>query len=158
MNSQRASRNIFALAKRMKVGFRLFLGRRPTAGTFWIFNKRYTYCAFAALSILKKTHCINLQKLLYWVSRRQEMILGGFNGRTNKVVDACYTFWQGALYPLLSEALQMTIKPNVQDLHKYILLCCQDRESGGLRDKPGKPKDLYHTCYTLSGLRYVFFL
>ena len=23
---------------------------------------------------------------------------------------------------------------------------------GGLRDKPGKPPDYYHTCYCLSGL------
>lgn len=26
---------------------------------------------------------------------------GGFNGRTNKVVDSCYSFWQGALFNLL---------------------------------------------------------
>lgn len=25
-------------------------------------------------------------------------------------------------------------------------------QGGGLRDKPGKPKDFYHTCYCLSGL------
>ena len=26
---------------------------------------------------------------------------GGFMGRTNKLVDGCYSFWQGALFPLL---------------------------------------------------------
>ncbi len=26
---------------------------------------------------------------------------GGFAGRTNKLVDGCYTFWQGALVPLI---------------------------------------------------------
>jgi len=26
---------------------------------------------------------------------------GGFQGRTNKLVDGCYSFWQGALFPLL---------------------------------------------------------
>ena len=26
---------------------------------------------------------------------------GGFNGRTNKLVDGCYSFWQGGLFPLL---------------------------------------------------------
>ena len=36
-------------------------------------------------------------------------------------------------------------------LQRYILLCCQQIE-GGLRDKPGKPRDFYHTCYSLSGL------
>lgn len=28
---------------------------------------------------------------------------------------------------------------------------CQDHR-GGLLDKPGKSRDFYHTCYTLSGL------
>ena len=26
---------------------------------------------------------------------------GGFRGRTNKLVDGCYSFWQGGLFPLL---------------------------------------------------------
>lgn len=29
--------------------------------------------------------------------------------------------------------------------------CCQ-QSKGGLRDKPGKAADYYHTCYCLSGL------
>lgn len=47
-------------------------------------------------------------------------------------------------------------------LQEYLLLCCQS-EKGGLIDKPGKyvcknlklihrSRDLYHTCYVLSGL------
>lgn len=36
-------------------------------------------------------------------------------------------------------------------LQRYILLCAQD-VNGGLRDKPSKPKDFYHSCYNLSGL------
>ena len=30
--------------------------------------------------------------------------------------------------------------------------CAQSIEYGGLRDKPGKPRDFYHSCYALSGL------
>lgn len=33
----------------------------------------------------------------------------------------------------------------------YILLACQ-HPSGGLRDKPMKSADFYHTCYALSGM------
>ena len=36
-------------------------------------------------------------------------------------------------------------------LQRYILLCCQQYD-GGLRDKPSKFRDFYHTCYALSGL------
>jgi protein farnesyltransferase subunit beta len=32
------------------------------------------------------------------------------------------------------------------------LLCCCQMSRGGLRDKPGKSADYYHTCYCLSGL------
>jgi protein farnesyltransferase subunit beta len=34
---------------------------------------------------------------------------------------------------------------------EYIRKCCQST-NGGLRDKPGKAPDFYHTCYCLSGL------
>lgn len=40
---------------------------------------------------------------------------------------------------------------NQEALQEYILICCQYK-FGGLIDKPGKPPDFYHTCYTLSGL------
>merc|ERR1712150_413671 len=40
---------------------------------------------------------------------------------------------------------------NEMALQKYILLCCQGSR-GGLKDKPGKPTDCYHTCYATSGL------
>ncbi|URE37402.1 protein farnesyltransferase subunit [Musa troglodytarum] len=36
-------------------------------------------------------------------------------------------------------------------LQQYILLCSQVLE-GGFRDKPGKQRDFYHSCYCLSGL------
>ncbi|KAI3748081.1 hypothetical protein L6452_10937 [Arctium lappa] len=38
-------------------------------------------------------------------------------------------------------------------LQQYILLCSQ--VEGGFRDKPGKNRDHYHTCYCLSGLAAV---
>jgi protein farnesyltransferase subunit beta len=40
---------------------------------------------------------------------------------------------------------------DVAMLERYILLCAQEI-NGGLRDKPSKPRDFYHTCYNLSGL------
>lgn len=86
---------------------------------------------------------------------------GGFQGRTNKLVDGCYSFWQGALIPII-QALISREEPELNSfmkrslfhreaLQEYILICCQ-KPSGGLIDKPGKPADPYHTCYTLSGL------
>lgn len=47
-----------------------------------------------------------------------------------------------------------TLKDHLFDeraLQEYILICCQNSQ-GGLIDKPGKSRDAYHTCYSLSGL------
>ena len=32
---------------------------------------------------------------------------GGFQGRTNKLVDGCYSFWQGGVFPLIHMILSM---------------------------------------------------
>lgn len=69
---------------------------------------------------------------------------GGFQGRTNKLVDGCYSFWQGGAFPLIN-ALLAKEKKIVLDhwlfdqaaLQEYLLICCQ-HPLGGLIDKPQK--------------------
>ncbi|PHJ22770.1 prenyltransferase and squalene oxidase repeat-containing protein [Cystoisospora suis] len=123
----------------------------------------YTYCGLAALLILNKAHVVlDLDRLLHWAVHRQMGFEGGFQGRTHKLVDACYSFWQGGIFALLAEAFRQAGRTwyyesmknlwvSGDHLQYYILGCCQDPR-GGLRDKPGKRADLYHTCYALSGL------
>ncbi|XP_036398354.1 protein farnesyltransferase subunit beta-like [Megalops cyprinoides] len=120
----------------------------------------YTFCGMAAMVILGKEHMLNLKSLLRWVVCRQMRFEGGFQGRCNKLVDGCYSFWQAGLLPLLHRALytegdstlsQRSWMFEQQALQEYILLCCQN-PAGGLLDKPGKSRDFYHTCYCLSGL------
>lgn len=71
---------------------------------------------------------------------------GGFQGRTNKLVDGCYSFWQGGTFPLIAAILSTQGKMfnssdhwlfNQEALQEYILICCQNPH-GGLLDKPGK--------------------
>uniref|UniRef100_A0A8C1NWK9 Protein farnesyltransferase subunit beta n=2 Tax=Cyprinus carpio TaxID=7962 RepID=A0A8C1NWK9_CYPCA len=120
----------------------------------------YTFCGTAALVILGKEHMLDLKALLRWVTSRQMRFEGGFQGRCNKLVDGCYSFWQAGLLPLLHRALfkegDSTLSMSSwmferKALQEYILLCCQN-PGGGLLDKPGKSRDFYHTCYCLSGL------
>ena len=40
-------------------------------------------------------------RLCSWAAHRQGSFEGGFNGRTNKLVDGCYSFWQGGLFSVL---------------------------------------------------------
>ena len=88
---------------------------------------------------------------------------GGFAGRTNKLVDGCYSFWQGGVGCLLELYASKTTHQAHQlfnriTLQNFVFACCQAKD-GGLRDKPEKYStflsrrpDYYHTCYCLSGL------
>ncbi|GAB6021771.1 hypothetical protein CHUAL_004349 [Chamberlinius hualienensis] len=120
----------------------------------------YSFCGLASLSFLKKQHLCDIQALLRWTANRQMRFEGGFQGRTNKLVDGCYSFWQGGVFPLVHYYLLGEDSNNVDmkswmfhqgALQEYLLICCQSA-SGGLIDKPGKHRDFYHTCYTLCGL------
>jgi len=132
----------------------------------------YTYCALAGLRVLSESQggsgtqgsplaSIDSGSLRRWLVGRQLPLEGGFAGRTNKLVDACYSFWQAACLPMLPG--QELCSPVLAQswaasggfdrmrLQEYLLRCCQDA-SGGLWDKPGKSRDYYHTCYALAGL------
>jgi len=188
----------------------------------------YTFCALGALHIVSKdcgfaslSECgVDTIALEEWLVMRQMGYEGGFNGRSNKLADGCYTFWVGSaiaildldrvppyngndvrekrfdagvysvvpddlhvqrLYPdeeKLHSALVVDNHDNEDDdddddgennddyddqdkdgsltfdqqlLQRYVLLCAQD-VNGGLRDKPSKSRDFYHSCYNLSGL------
>ncbi|KAJ3054291.1 hypothetical protein HK097_002173 [Rhizophlyctis rosea] len=122
----------------------------------------YTFCALAAMEIMQKTDLVDLDALANWITNRQMSFEGGFSGRTNKLVDGCYSFWQGGSMPILEVALtrrarksEFNARPveifNRESLQEYILICCQSGV-GGLRDKPSSLADYYHSCYCLSGL------
>ena len=176
----------------------------------------YSFCGLAAAALLGSPHRLQLPLLRKWAVRRHMQREGGFQGRTNKLVDGCYSFWVGALHPIL-DTLEGTREQLSQEqmhalfderhaptqqqpgaanptastdsavaaaalsspsasaspaassddtadlvsddgvrfdslaLQRYVLVSCQ-MTMGGLRDKPGKHPDLYHSCYCLSGL------
>lgn len=120
----------------------------------------YAFCALAALCLLGPPsetipRHANVDLLVRWLSRRQYAIEGGFSGRTNKLVDACYSHWVGGCWALVEAALGASTTTaslwDRQSLERYIKVCCQDTH-GGLRDKPGKRADAYHSNYALCGL------
>ncbi|XP_055382969.1 protein farnesyltransferase subunit beta [Condylostylus longicornis] len=121
----------------------------------------YTFCGLAASIMLGCTEKCDVEAILRWALARQMRYEGGFQGRTNKLVDGCYSFWVGAIIPMAQKILVNKNKKLIDllktplfdrsALQEYILLCCQ-KPNGGLIDKPGKYPDLYHTCYTLSGV------
>jgi protein farnesyltransferase subunit beta len=126
----------------------------------------YAFCGLAAATLLGcASEALDLRALLHWAVHRQMPLEGGFQGRTNKLVDSCYSFWQGALFPLLADALPAADRhamPSNEEargrwlfdqlaLQDYLLMCCRQWD-GGFCDKPPKRRDYYHTCYSLNGL------
>lgn len=128
----------------------------------------YAFCALAALCLLGDAHVmlkkhLDLPRLIAWLSARQYAPEGGFSGRTNKLVDGCYSTWVGGCWALVEAALNGPPREEDEDeeetdedkitkekgrpvvgsiwsrdgLVRYILTCCQS-PFGGLRDKPGK--------------------
>ena len=115
----------------------------------------YSFCGLAALMLMKRERLCNLETLALWAASRQMRLEGGFQvrkpsvlyllliymnrsqGRTNKLVDGCYSFWQGGIFPLLHKMFTESPDPNVVAslpqywlfdqgaLQEYILVCCQ---------------------------------
>lgn len=56
----------------------------------------YAFCAVAGLALLGALHRADIPSLVRWLAARQLPLEGGFAGRCNKLVDGCYSFWQGA--------------------------------------------------------------
>lgn len=64
-----------------------------------------TYCAIAALCLTDQLNILShkeVEKVKRWLVLRQDVQDGGgFNGRPNKPVDTCYSFWIGAALKIL---------------------------------------------------------
>jgi protein farnesyltransferase subunit beta len=120
----------------------------------------YTFCAVASLAILQYLYPkelvwsgIKVDKLVEYCTSLQCALSGGFAGRTNKLVDGCYSFWLAGSLQILHDyniILQDQSGLDKASLGRFILNVCQVEK--GFRDKPGKKPDLYHTCYCFSGL------
>lgn len=130
-------------------GFGALVGTESHAG--------YTYCAYASLVMLGREDLADHHRLLSWAVHRQVQCAGGFQGRCNKLVDSCYSFWCGALIPLLQAHSSISeydihfkfMDKEAQDI--YLLLVCQNI-AGGFTDRLLHNPDVYHTCYSLSSL------
>ncbi|GAA5859481.1 hypothetical protein JCM1840_004634 [Sporobolomyces johnsonii] len=152
-----------------------FAGELGAAAPLGEAHGGYTFCAAASWSMLRPfsdptspcfspslpstRNTLDVKALFRWAASVQAMPIegGGFRGRTNKLVDGCYSWWCGGLFSVVSGLLAEET-PTARDaelydrnaLQQYVTLAAQ-APGGGLRDKPGKPADAYHTCYNLSG-------
>ncbi|KAG8832949.1 CAAX farnesyltransferase (FTase) subunit beta [Serendipita sp. 399] len=143
----------------------------------------YAGCSIASWAMLlpimtdEESRQLDIPKFLRWLvwMQGEEEDFGGFRGRSNKLVDNCYSWWCGESLALVESLLSTQPETGHEDevveddglddewvdtefwlynnkaLQEYILGVGQDKP-GGLRDKPGKLADVYHTFYSLAGL------
>lgn len=84
-----------------------------------------------------------------WLSERQ-LPSGGLNGRPEKLVDSCYSWWVGSSLAMIGRFHWIDQKK----LTRFILQC-QDPEQGGFADRPGDMVDVFHTVFALTGLSFA---
>lgn len=89
-------------------------------------------------------------KTAAWLSERQVLPSGGFNGRPEKLPDVCYSWWVLLTLAMLGKDHWISFS----HLEKFIL-DCQDLENGGFADRPDNQTDVYHTCFAIAGLSMV---
>ncbi|KAL8610793.1 hypothetical protein ACOMHN_016776 [Nucella lapillus] len=107
-----------------------------------------TFCSVASLYLMDALDTgLSLQqrhRLKRWCVFRQE---SGFQGRPNKPVDTCYSFWIGATLQLLG-VLDLT---NFLSSRSFVL-STQSIITGGLAKWPDTSPDPLHTYLGLCGL------
>ena len=104
------------------------------------------FCGVAALFLLRRLDLLDIPALTGWLARRQMSYEGGFSGRANKLVDGCYSFWQGGANAIASsfyapgdhahdpwlerqcdQSLSFALLFDAPMLERYILLCAQGK-------------------------------
>jgi len=109
-----------------------------------------TFCALAALELsgrLSDFPETTIDRMVRWLMFRQDE---GFNGRPNKPMDTCYSFWIGAALKILN-AFQYTDF----DANRNYLMSTQNLPVGGFAKWPGVPADPFHTYFALCGLSFI---
>lgn len=80
----------------------------------------FTFCGVAAMEILGDVERFNINTLINWLVEKQLSVEGGFNGRVNKLVDSCYSFWQGAVFPILDQYLLKREEYPYHSVYQYL--------------------------------------
>lgn len=109
-----------------------------------------TFCAIAALELSGQLDILSpvvRAKIVRWLVFRQQ---DGFQGRPNKPVDTCYSFWIGATLKILN-AFELT---SSKDNRQYVM-STQDKTVGGFSKWPGSHTDPFHTYFGICGLSFL---
>lgn len=112
------------------------------------------FVCVGALAIMDRLDVLasngSAERICSWLSERQVLPSGGFNGRPEKLPDVCYSWWVLSTLSILGRAHWV----NLNKLEGFIL-SCQDPIEGGISDRPDNQTDIYHTCFGITGLSLI---
>ncbi|KAI5949807.1 BET2 [Candida theae] len=111
------------------------------------------FVCVGALAIMDRLNVLTHdlpERISSWLSERQVLPSGGFNGRPEKLPDVCYSWW-------VLSTLSILGRSHWVDLYKLegFILSCQDPVYGGISDRPDNQTDIYHTCFGITGLSLI---
>lgn len=111
----------------------------------------YVHCAVGIMNIIGKLDLLDLDSLIKWICLKQMEFNGGFQGRVNKLVDSCYSWWIGSSGKIISDHLGIEPFWNTQAMTDYLIKSSQSSNGGFCDHRPSYP-DPFHTFYGLAGL------
>jgi len=105
-----------------------------------------TYCALASLAMMGRLADLDGRvELLDWCVKRQHL---GFQGRIEKPMDSCYSFWVGASLRLLGAHIFLEAESCIVFLKQ-----CEFMSTGGFQKLPeSRAPDLLHSYFSVAGL------
>ncbi|KAJ2559590.1 geranylgeranyl transferase type-1 subunit beta [Coemansia sp. RSA 1933] len=104
----------------------------------------HLYCCVASLSLMGTLHAAlpDATRTLRWAMMHQN---GGYQGRTNKAPDTCYSFWIGASVEMLGGHALV----NADEVAAFIQDC--ETAYGGVSKVPGARPDPLHSALGITG-------
>ncbi|KAG6390757.1 hypothetical protein SASPL_148502 [Salvia splendens] len=104
------------------------------------------FCCVGALAITGSVDHVDKDLLGWWLCERQ-VKSGGLNGRPEKLPDVCYSWWVLSSL-IMIDRVHWIDKKKLADF----ILDCQDKENGGISDRPDDAVDVFHTYFGVAGL------
>uniref|UniRef100_A0ACD5VZK1 Uncharacterized protein n=1 Tax=Avena sativa TaxID=4498 RepID=A0ACD5VZK1_AVESA len=111
----------------------------------------YTYCGLAAMVLLNEVEKLDLPSLIVSQPLLLYSLFLLLDSSALASEKSSSVYYAKFGFDFVKQSNQIGPLFHNIALQQYILLCAQVLE-GGLRDKPGKNRDHYHSCYCLSGL------
>ncbi|RHY12364.1 hypothetical protein DYB28_000191 [Aphanomyces astaci] len=121
-------------------------------------DTKYTYCALSVLKILKQEHRINMDAAMAHIKTCQNFDAGfgnipGCESHGGHIFTAVGALSMGhQLDKLVEHFVSCKLHWINKDKLIQFILNCQDKDDGGIADRPGNVSDIFHTFFGICGL------